>query len=437
MDTHISIHAYRYTHMQRTTAIAAAAIPAARVEAVSQSNNRQPDHGPQLAHDCRDKVARPTTAPHIDHLNDQPQTPVSEQSRYYVGLEDLVILPLAAVAVAMPRVGRDLLLALVQLLDWAFPILLQIVRFPLFTLRIIGDGVAAALSGVVRLLPVSGQAREAWRRRVSEGWARLRQMFSYKAFEQGLHHAFEKGMAWVFRTCRTLTPGGALLVIAGAMLWLPVSFALATVLHGVLIAKATVWPAWTQLLHPFATIIAKSKLLVLPAYPAAWPQAKQHALVQASFRAYEYLAARYLMRKIGFRYRQTERAATNGTRVLRRSAIRIGLRQLSDRLLDGLNDLAARIGRALRAISTGVLRGLFVLQLAGPIIRRYQTHYGAAAEQESPQKLSVKVKGFYERWSVKLSAEYYEAKDAEAAATQSSQSHVSPPPARSSSTDLA
>jgi len=379
-------------------------------------------------------------------LNDQPQTPASEQSRIYAGLEDLIILPLAAVAVAARRLGRDLLLALVQLLDWAFPIVLQIVRFPLFTIRIIGDAVAAALKGIVRLLPVSGEAREAWRQRVSEGWARLRQTFSYKAFEQGLHHAFEKGMAWVFRTCKTLTPGGALLVIAGAALWLPVSFAVATGLHGVLIAKATVWPAWMQLLHPVATIIAKSKLLVLPAYPAAWPQAKQHWLVQASFRIYEYLAARYLMRKIGLRYQQTERATTDGTRVLRRSAIRIGLRQLYERLLDGLNDLAARIGKAMRIIARRSIRGLSGLPLIGPIIRRYEKHYDEAAEEESPQKLSERIKGFYERWSIKLSVEYYEAKEAEAATSQSAQSQAaqshaaapvaSPPVARISSTDL-
>jgi hypothetical protein len=387
-------------------------------------------------------------------LNDQPQTPASEQSRIYVGLEDLIILPLAAVAVAARRLGRDVLLALVHLLDWAFPLLLQIARFPLFTIRIIGDGIAAALTGIVRFLPVSAEAREAWRQRVSEYWARLRQTISYTAFEQGLHHAFEKGMAWVFRTCRTLTPGGALLVIAGAALWLPASFAIATVLHGVLIAKAAVWPAWTQLLHPFATLIAKSKLLVLPAYPAAWPQAKQHPFVQASFRLYEYLAARYLLRKIGFRYRQTERAATEGTRVLRRSAIRTGLRQLSGRLLDGLNDLAARIGKAMRAIATGTMQGLAGFPLIGPIIRRYQTHYDAAAEQESPQKLSEKVKGFFERWSIKFSAEYYEAKKvttSQAAQSQAVQSYgaapvaspgvtspsvASPPPARISSTDL-
>jgi hypothetical protein len=360
-------------------------------------------------------------------LNEQPQIPASEQSRIYAGLEDLVILPLAALAVAARRLGRAMLLALVHLLDWAFPILLQVARFPLFTVRIIGDGVAAALMGIVRLLPISGEAREAWRRRVSESWARLRQTFSYKAFEQALHRAFENGMARVFRICRTLTPGGALLVIAGAALWLPVSVVMATVLHGVLIAKATVWPAWTQLLHPLATLIAKSKLLVLPAYPAAWPQAKQHPLVQASFRLYEYLAARYLMRKTGFRYRQTERAATAGARVLRRSANRTGLRQLSVRLLDGLNALAARIGKAMRSMATDTMQGLSGLPLAGPIIRRYQTHYGAAAEQESPEKLSENVKGLFERWSIKFSAEYYEAKDAatsQAAQSQAAQSQA-------------
>jgi hypothetical protein len=389
-------------------------------------------------------------------LNDQSgaRPPATAPSTIYAGLEDLIILPLAAAVVAARRLGRDLLLALVQLLDWAFPILLQIVRFPLFTIRIIGDGVAAALRGIARFLPVSGEARETWRQRVSEGWARLRQTFSYKAFEQALHHAFEKGMAWTFRTCKTLTPGGALLVILGAALWLPVSFTVATLLHGMLIAKAAVWPAWTQLLHPVATIIAKSKLLVLPAYPAAWPQAKQHALVQASFRLYEYLTARYLMRKIGLRYQQAERVTTDGTRVLRRSAIRIGLRQLYERLLDGLNNLAARISKAIRTIATGTMQGLAALPLIGPIIQRYQTHYEAAAEQESPQKLSERIKGVYERWSTKLSVEYYEAKDAASSqavqnqavqnsAAQTLAAHdrgaapvASPPASRPSSIDL-
>src|SRR5262249_33088422 len=148
---------------------------------------------------------------------------------------------------------------------------------------------------------------------------------SYHAFEQAVHRAFEGGMAWVFRKCRGLTPGGALLVIAGAVLWLPVSFGAATAMHAVLIAKATSLPAWMQVLHPLATIIAKSKLLVLPVYPAAWPQAKQHPFAQAVFGFYRYIAALGLVQKTRCRYRQVERAAAAGAIVLKDAAARAGL----------------------------------------------------------------------------------------------------------------
>ena len=106
-------------------------------------------------------------------------------------------------------------------------------------------------------------------------------------------------MAWVFKTCRALSPRAALLVLIGAVLWLPISFGVATLMHAVLFAKALSLPAWMQLLHPVATVIAKSKLLVLPVYPAAWPQAKQHPMMQALIRFWNYLAALYLARKIG------------------------------------------------------------------------------------------------------------------------------------------
>jgi len=344
--------------------------------------------------------------------------PATAQSRYATGVEDLIILPLAVLAVAARRVGRAALSALVHILDWAFPILLQVVRFPLFTVRMIGDGVAAALAGIAQFLPVSGTAREAWRQRIGRYWAWLRQKFSYRAFDEALHHAFEGGMAWVFRVGRTLTPGGALLVIAGAVLWLPVSFLLATVIHGVLIAKATVWPAWMQLLHPVATFIAKSKLLVLPAYPAAWPQAKQHPIVQSSLRLYQHLAAQYVVQKTRYRYRQTERAATNSAMVLRRSADRIGLGQLSGRLLDGFNDVAARTARGARIATTRTLHGLSALPLIGSIVRRYETHYNEAAERRDPARLSERARGFFERWSIKFSAEYYETMDADAKAAE-------------------
>jgi hypothetical protein len=64
-----------------------------------------------------------------------------------------------------------------------------------------------------------------------------------------------------------------------------------------------------QLLHPFATFIAKSKLLVLPVYPAAWPQAKEHPIVQRFFQFCRYCMSLDVIRKARYRYRQVERGA--------------------------------------------------------------------------------------------------------------------------------
>ncbi|MHC2369575.1 hypothetical protein ACVIQT_004223 [Bradyrhizobium diazoefficiens] len=127
-------------------------------------------------------------------------------------------------------------------------------------------------------------------------------------------------MAWVFRECRHLTPNTALLVILCAVLWLPISFGAATAMHAVLFAKVTSWPAWMQLLHPLATVIAKSKLLVLPVYPAAWPQAKKHPFVQLVFKGYETIKCVYVIRKVGFRYRQAEIAGIAAVERLERTA---------------------------------------------------------------------------------------------------------------------
>src|SRR5262245_18494964 len=117
-------------------------------------------------------------------------------------------------------------------------------RIPLLTARLIGDGMEFLFEGVVRCLPVSSAKRDALRARVRQQWIWFRRNISYRAFEQALHNAFESGMAWVFRKCRRLTPGCALLVIAVAVLWLPISFGTATALHATLIARANSLPAW-------------------------------------------------------------------------------------------------------------------------------------------------------------------------------------------------
>jgi len=345
----------------------------------------------------------------LNNSGDHPAA--TAQGRFRAGFDDVVILPLVTIGVAARKLSRIIISMLIRFLDYAFPILLQLARFPLFTVRIIGDGLSAGLKGIVTFLPVSSAARDEWRRLVSRYWSWLRQKVSYKAFEEALHHAFEEGMAWVFRACRTLTPGAALLVIAGAVLWLPISFGVATAMHAVLIAKAASLPAWMQLLHPLATVIAKSKLLVLPAYPAAWPQARKHLLVQATFRLYEFVAAHYLMRKTAYRYRQTESAAADASIRLGLAASQLGLSHWWSRMLAGLNDLAARLGKTWRTAMTRTVQGLSALPLIGAIVRRYALHYDGA-DQPAAERLSERVSGFFARWSIKFSVEYYEAKDA-------------------------
>ena len=337
------------------------------------------------------------------------------EERYTASIDDIVIVPLVAVAFAVWRVLRRIFFVLIDIIDFLFPILLQVMRFPLFTLRILGDGIAALLKGIVRFLPVGGDRRTAWREFISQHWAWLRQKFSYKAFEQWLHHAFENGMAWVFKTCRAMTPRTAFIVLIGAVLWLPISFTIATVMHAVLIAKALSLPAWMQLLHPVATVIAKTKLLVLPVYPAAWPQAKQHPAMQALIRFWNYLAAHYLARKSAYRYRQTETAAARIGDALRHTAAATGLSRLGSVILAGINATAAWIGNAMRAAMSRLAELSTKTPLLGAIIRRYDTHYDEA-NREPAAKFSEKARGFFQRWSVKFTAEYYETKERQEAA---------------------
>src|SRR5688500_16034865 len=93
------------------------------------------------------------------------------------GVDDLVIVPPVAVAFAVWRILRRTFFILIDIVDFLFPILLQVMRFPLFTLRILGDGIAALLKGIVRFLPVGGDRRAAWREFISRHWAWLREKF--------------------------------------------------------------------------------------------------------------------------------------------------------------------------------------------------------------------------------------------------------------------
>jgi hypothetical protein len=337
------------------------------------------------------------------------------EDRFRAGIEDVIILPLVMAALAAKSISRAFFSFLVRILDYAFPIAMQLARFPLFTVRILGDGIIAALKGIIRCLPIDEKNRHFWHEFIGRKWSWLRQNLSYKAFEQAVHHAFEGGMEWVFRKCSKLTPRAALLVIAGAVLWLPVSFGAATAIHALLIAKAASWPAWMQFLHPVATIIAKSKLLVLPAYPAAWPQAKKHPFVQALAAVYRDFTSLHLVQKTGYRYRQIERVAENIVGAMAWIASLVGVSSLASSMLSRVNRTIAWIANAARDAIGSIIKHLSQFWLIGPIVQNYAAHYDRI-EKQNVGEVSERVRGFFERWSIKFSAEYYEAKEREKAA---------------------
>lgn len=294
----------------------------------------------------------------------------TKESRFRGSLDDVIIIPLVVVAFAAKKILRFILSILMRLLDYAFPLAVQIVWLPLFAARVLGNVIITAISVALRLVPLSETYRRRWSIAIRRNWSWLRRKISYQAFERAVHTAFESGMAFVFRKCRHLTPNSALLVILGAVLWLPISFGAATAMHAILFAKVTSWPAWMQLLHPLATVIAKSKLLVLPVYPAAWPQAKRHPFVQLVFKGYETLKRMHVIKKVGFRYRQAEIA---GIAVVERLERTVGF-----------------------ASAVRWLRNAHV------------------AEQFGVEKPTQKLQSFFSRWSIKFSAEYYEAKEQQA-----------------------
>ena len=283
----------------------------------------------------------------------------------------MIIVPLVFITLATNEILRFILSTLMQLLDYAFPLAMQLVWLPLFAVKILGNGIVAVISSVLHFLPLSKTRRRRWNAAIRRSWSWLRQKISYRAFEHAVHIAFESGMAWVFRKCRHLTPNTALLVILGAVLWLPISFGAATAMHAVLFAKVMSWPAWMQLLHPLATVIAKSKLLVLPVYPAAWPQAKKHSFIQFAFKSYKSIKSLYLVKKFGLRYRQARIAASAA--------------------IDGLERTAGL---------TSTVRWLRKAHVT--------KHFGV-------EKPTHELRSFFSRWSIKFSAEYYEVKERQAA----------------------
>ena len=83
----------------------------------------------------------------------------TEESRFRGALDDLIIIPLVVVVLATTKILRFIFLILRRLLDYAFPLAMQIVWLPVFTARILGSVTVTAISGTLRFLPISETKR--------------------------------------------------------------------------------------------------------------------------------------------------------------------------------------------------------------------------------------------------------------------------------------
>jgi hypothetical protein len=185
-----------------------------------------------------------------------------------------------------------------------------------------GDGMVWLGKRLADLPQLSGAKRKALGDLVDRRWSGLRHRLSHEAVAVTMQRVLQRAISWVLESFGALSPRAALLVIAGVTLWLPLSAAISIAMHAALLANAGLLPVWTQLLHPVATIIAKSKLLVLPAYPAAWPQAKKHVWVQAALRCMDRIVALESIRKTAHRYQQTKQVFAQASDVGLRARIK-------------------------------------------------------------------------------------------------------------------
>jgi hypothetical protein len=124
-----------------------------------------------------------------------------------------------------------------------------------------------------------------------------------------------------------------------------------------------------------------------------------------------HLAEVRLVQKTRYRYWQAERVAAEAADAMRR-ALLVGFSPLSSTLLARLDGSATLLRKTSHAAATRTVEVLCRIPLIGSIFRSYAMHYSGANKHDA-QSFSEKARGFFERWSIKFSAEYYEARDKE------------------------
>ena len=86
----------------------------------------------------------------------------TEESRFRGAFDDVIIIPLVFVTLPANKILRFILSILMRLLDYAFPLAMQIVWLPLFAAKVLGNVIVTVINGALRFLPLSETKRRQW-----------------------------------------------------------------------------------------------------------------------------------------------------------------------------------------------------------------------------------------------------------------------------------
>jgi hypothetical protein len=95
----------------------------------------------------------------------------TEERRFRGALDDVIIIPLVFVTLAANKILRFILSILMRLLDYAFPLAMQIVWLPLFAAKVLGIVIVTVINGALRFLPLSETKRQQWRISIRQNWS--------------------------------------------------------------------------------------------------------------------------------------------------------------------------------------------------------------------------------------------------------------------------
>ena len=115
------------------------------------------------------------------------------------------------------------------------------------------------------------------------------------------------------------------------------------------------------------------------------------------------------LRKVRYRYQQTERGAVVVANSVGSTAAGIGLAGSFKAMWGPLTDMLAWMRKPWPDVMLRLLEAFSGAPLVGSIMDRYFARNGSVYSTRP----SEQVRGLFERWSIKFSADYYGAKDRE------------------------